>query len=84
MFGRAKDGSLYMLLQVALILNYICVLVLKTCDPPLEHMSIIEEERVAKAICSSYGLGDTASGEGGRRRRRRKVLGFPRAHALNT
>ena len=62
-----------MLLQVVLILNYICVLVIKTCDPSLEHMSIIEEERVAKAICSSYGLGDTASCEGARRRR--KVVG---------
>ena len=52
-----------MVIEVTLILSYICVLLIKTCDPSLIRSSIVDDERVAEAICSAYGLGDTASGE---------------------
>jgi hypothetical protein len=49
--------------QVVLILNCICVLVIKTCDPSLVRVSNVDDERDAKKVCLTYGLGDTASGE---------------------
>ena len=60
---RAEDGALYTVVEVTLILNYICVLLIKTCDPSLVRSVTIDDQRVAEAVCSAYGLGDTASGE---------------------
>ena len=54
---------LYMMIELALILSYICVLLIKTCDPSLDRLSIVDDQRATKATCSVYGLGDTASGE---------------------
>ena len=63
LLNREADGALYMVIEVAMILIYICVLLIKTCDPSLVRSSMVDDARFSKAICSAYGLGDTASGK---------------------
>jgi hypothetical protein len=59
---RQEDGALYMLIELALVLCYICVLLIKTCDPSLDQ-SILHDQLAERATCSVYGLGGSASGE---------------------
>ena len=49
---RSADGILSLLVQLSLILVYICVLLIKTCN-------------ASTTVCTSFGFGDTADGEGG-------------------
>ena len=53
------DGALMILSQVALILAYMCVLVIKSCDMSSVGTAQRASKDVAKAICSTYGLGET-------------------------
>ena len=39
-----------MVVEVTLILNYVCVLLIKTCDPSLVRSSTADDELVAKAM----------------------------------
>ena len=52
-----------MMIEVALILSYICVLLIKTCDPSMDRFSMVDDQRATKATCSIYGLGGTARGK---------------------
>ena len=47
------------MIELALILSYICVLLIKTCDTSLD----LEDLRATKATCSIFGLGGTARGK---------------------
>ena len=49
--------------EIALILTYVCVLLIKSCDMSSVGRLQRGAESFAKATCSTYGLGDTASGE---------------------
>ena len=48
-FHRAADGSLMLSVEVALVLMYVCVLLIKLCDRSAE-------------TCSLFGLGTSAKG----------------------
>ena len=51
--GRSEDGALTTLTELSLILVYLCVLVIKTCD-------------VSSEACSLFGFGDAkGAGRGG-------------------
>jgi hypothetical protein len=47
---RVEDGALATVIEQGLVLAYTCVLLIKTCDLSVD-------------VCSTYGFGDTASGE---------------------
>ena len=47
---RAEDGVVLMLVEVGLLLIYICVLLIKTCNE-------------SEAVCSMYGLGESPRGK---------------------
>ena len=49
--------------EIALILTYVCVLLIKSCDMSSLRRVQLDAEAFAKAACSTYGFGDTASGE---------------------
>jgi hypothetical protein len=49
--SRSEDSALAALVQLALIVTYTCALIINTCN-------------ASSAICSMYGLGETASGAG--------------------
>eukprot|EP00966_Prymnesium_polylepis_P114795 2653119-Prymnesium_polylepis.2 len=44
-----EDGALMTLVELTLILTYICVLLIKTCNESV-------------AVCTTYGLGDNGQG----------------------
>ena len=64
---RPEDGSLMMLIELALVLIYVCVLVIKTCNMSMTTSSSRDADTIARALCSSYGFGETSSGEQARR-----------------
>ena len=56
-----------MMVELSLILVYLCVLVIKVCDmSSFRTADLMAEKRAFKvtagALCSSYGLGDKANG----------------------
>mmetsp|Transcript_14795 Transcript_14795/g.39539 ORF Transcript_14795/g.39539 Transcript_14795/m.39539 type:complete len:438 (+) Transcript_14795:2667-3980(+) len=61
---RAGDSYLMMTVELALILVYLSVLLVKSCD--LSSVSAAQRDHisdeVARAVCAPYGLGDTSSG----------------------
>eukprot|EP00966_Prymnesium_polylepis_P282440 6526232-Prymnesium_polylepis.1 len=52
-----------MMIELALILVYTCTLLIKTCDLSSIRSTHSDADNIARALCASYGLGDTASGE---------------------
>jgi hypothetical protein len=66
---RAEDGLLMTLIEVALILVYACVLVMKVCDQSSVARSGAQHdpraEAMAKRMCSTFGFGDSANGAAG-------------------
>eukprot|EP00966_Prymnesium_polylepis_P178910 4142497-Prymnesium_polylepis.3 len=46
-------------IQLGLIFLYVCVLVIKSCDLPAGRTATAEAENVARAMCSTYGFGDS-------------------------
>jgi hypothetical protein len=52
-----------MTIELALILVYTCALLIKTCDLSSIRSTHRDADSIARAMCASYGLGDTASGE---------------------
>eukprot|EP00966_Prymnesium_polylepis_P311395 7194600-Prymnesium_polylepis.1 len=58
---RAGDSALMAVMQVALIVVYTSVLIIKTCDPSLFSMPMREAGSTAKAICSTYGFGESST-----------------------
>jgi hypothetical protein len=64
--GRAEDGLLMTFIELALLLLYICVLLIKNCDlqsPQVSaEVSTIAVQAVVGAMCRGYGFGDSASG----------------------
>ena len=52
-----------MMAELALILIYTCVLLIKSCDMSSVGTAYRDEaERVAQAVCTTYGFGDDATG----------------------
>ena len=51
------------MIELALVLIYVCVLLIKSCDMSSVRTTGPEVDRLAKAMCSSYGFGDTATGK---------------------
>ena len=47
---RSSDNALMTVIQLALLILYVCVLLIKSCN-------------MSAMVCASYGFGDTASGE---------------------
>ena len=58
---RAEDGAMMMLAEVSLILVYLCVLLIKSCDFSSVRRTERDDE-LAKAVCKTYGFGETSSG----------------------
>jgi len=65
---RTEDGVLMTIVELALILVYICVLLIKSCD--LSSLKSSRETQgssmyrddIAVSICHTYGLGETSDG----------------------
>jgi hypothetical protein len=61
-----EDGLLMGLIELALLLLYVCVLLIKSCD--LESVQVDPEvttialQAALRSTCRGYGFGDTASG----------------------
>ena len=52
------------LVEVSLVLVYLCVLLIKTCDmSSLGSKQDASAEGVSRELCATFGFGDTASGE---------------------
>ena len=52
-----------MFVQLALIVVYTCVMLIKSCDMASVLAAYSNAEDVAKIVCATYGFGDDASGE---------------------
>eukprot|EP00966_Prymnesium_polylepis_P263695 6091521-Prymnesium_polylepis.1 len=64
---RKADDMLMTSIDIVLIISYLVVLVIKTCDQSLLGASLTlgpsEREQAARATCSSYGFGSHSTGE---------------------
>ena len=49
-------------IQLALISIYMCVLLIKSCDMTLLTATYRDANEIGKAVCTSYGFGETAQG----------------------
>ena len=62
-----EDQAIMVTSDMALIISYLCVLIVKTCD--LSSTSTATLSRlgdgmaITKATCSTYGFGESAAGE---------------------
>ena len=56
---RLDDGLLMAFIEIVLILLYMCVLLIKSCDVPTSGRL---DAKTVRAMCSGFGFGDTASG----------------------
>ena len=66
---RAEDRALATMIELGLIVTYLCVLLIKSCDPRSVWMNAAEisatdAEAIVRATCSAYGFGGTADGNG--------------------
>eukprot|EP00966_Prymnesium_polylepis_P332020 7387556-Prymnesium_polylepis.3 len=60
---RAGDSALMMLIELALVLVYTCVLVIKSCDMSAVQSSDLDaQQELAAVVCTTYGLGTSAKG----------------------
>jgi len=62
---RTEDGALFALIDLALILIYLCVLLIKSCDMSSVGVGVLrdlEVDQLGKAVCDTYGFGDSPSG----------------------
>jgi hypothetical protein len=66
-FCRIEDEILMTGIELALLVIYLCVLVIKTCEPGLLGDGGQGESEsahlVVRSICRTYGFGETASGK---------------------
>ena len=61
---RPEDGALFLVAEMALILVYICVLLIKTCEIATETESLCPCDRVCTVcnVCATFGFGHTSAG----------------------
>ena len=62
---RPEDGALFALIDLALILIYLCVLLIKSCDMSsvgVGYLRDLEMDRIGRAVCDTYGFGNSPSG----------------------
>ena len=50
-------------IQLSLVVAYLCVLLIKSCDFSSVRAAQQLDASVAKAVCTTFGFGDTATGE---------------------
>jgi hypothetical protein len=60
---RREDNVLMMMTELSLVLIYLCVLVIKTCDLSALRSTRRDADEIARAICSTYGFGDDSAGK---------------------
>ena len=62
--GRAEDGSLVAMIDLALILIYLCSLLIKTCDMSAVGTTFRGDATgLGKVMCNTFGFGETPDGE---------------------
>jgi hypothetical protein len=54
-----------MIVELAMVFTYMCVLLIKVCDmSSVAYTDYKEAIAAAAAVCRTFGLGDTADGDG--------------------
>ena len=58
-----EDSVLAALVDMALVLVYISVLLIKSCDVDSFWSTLNNADTIARAMCNTFGFGETADGE---------------------
>jgi hypothetical protein len=62
---RVEDHLLTMIIEMALIVIYVSILLIKSCDVTLTRIAEVSPgntELIIRSVCSTYGFGETADG----------------------
>ena len=57
-----ENGLIMAFIEIVLLLTYTSVLLIKSCDTSSLRRAQLNDLDTVKAMCSTFGFGDTASG----------------------